>query len=381
MAQDRSHLPQASGAGRRLGNIQLLRALAALSVVVTHTLHETGTNEYALNFGYGVDVFFVISGFIMAHTSLREFGQCGASLRFFARRLARVAPLYWLLTTAMLLGSLIAPSLLNVPTGGIGHILASYLFIPDARGAGEMRPVLALGWTLNYEMFFYVLFSLALLAPARWGLAALSVLMPLLVLFGALATPSDPRIAFWTNPILLEFLAGVFVALLYERGLRVSRALALALLALGFLGFYPREVGVEPNLARAALCGLPAALLVMAATMAPVTASGRWAVWGMAVGDASYSLYLAHPFVLRPLRVVWLKAAGPRLDLVFVALAVLGAVAVSLALYQVVERPLSAWLQGLLKRDVPRPAALRLDFAVRRATPAVSSQSYFGNAI
>ncbi len=182
MAQNCSASPQAHDAGRRLDNIQLLRALAALSVVITHTLHETGAHEQTLNLGFGVDVFFVISGFIMAQTSLREFGMAGAPLRFFLRRLARVAPIYWLLTTLMLAGSLIAPSLLNVPTGGLGHIVASYLFIPDARGAGEMRPVLALGWTLNYEMFFYALFSLALLAPARWGFAGLSALMPMLVL-------------------------------------------------------------------------------------------------------------------------------------------------------------------------------------------------------
>jgi exopolysaccharide production protein ExoZ len=369
MAPDRSNLQQS----RRLDAVQLLRALAALSVVLAHALHETGAHENALNFGYGVDVFFVISGFIMAHTSLREFGRPGASLRFFTRRLARVAPLYWLLTTAMLIGALFAPSLLNVPTGGVGHILASYLFIPDARGAGEMRPVMALGWTLNYEMFFYFLFSLALLAPARAGLAWLATLMPLLVLYGAFVGSSDPRITFWTNPILLEFLAGVVVALLHDRGLRVSGRLAFGLLALGLLGFFPRPLSVEPDIWRATLCGLPAALLVTAATLGPVTPTGRLAAWGVALGDASYSLYLVHPFILRPLRVVWLKAAGPRLDVVFVALAVLGAVAVSLALYRGVERPLSAWSQGLLKRRVSPPLASRTALAMRRTPSAASS--------
>jgi len=369
MAQDRSHSPQS----RRLDAIQLLRALAALSVVLAHALHETGGHEDASNFSYGVDVFFVISGFIMAHTSLREFGRPGASMRFFTRRLARVAPLYWLLTTAMLLGALVAPSLLNVPTGGMGHILASYLFIPDARGAGEMRPVMALGWTLNYEMFFYFLFSLALLAPARAGLAWLAALLPLLVLYGAFSGSSDPRVTFWTNPILLEFLAGVFVALLHDRGLRVSPRLTLALLALGLLGYFPRQFGVEPDMERAILCGLPAALLVTGATLGPISTTGRLAAWGVALGDASYSLYLVHPFILRPLRVVWLKAAGPHLDAVFVALAVLGAVAVALALYRGVERPLSAGLQGLLKRGVSPPLAHRVALAMRRATPAASS--------
>jgi peptidoglycan/LPS O-acetylase OafA/YrhL len=97
------------------------------------------------------------------------------------------------------------------------------------------------------------------------------------------------------------------------------------------------------------------------------------AAWGVAIGDASYCLYLVHPFILRPLRVVWLKAAGPRLDVVFVALAVLGAVAVSLALYRFVERPLSAWAQGLLKRPVAPPLARRTALALRRTPSAASS--------
>jgi exopolysaccharide production protein ExoZ len=372
MAQDCLYLPHKLHEGRRLDNIQLLRALAALSVVLAHALHETGNYEYALNLGYGVDVFFVISGFIMAHTSLREFGKPGASLRFFARRLARVAPLYWLLTTLMLLASMVLPSLLNVPTGGIGHILASYLFIPDARGVGEMRPVLALGWTLNYEMFFYTLLSLAMFLPARRGFAWLSALILLLVLLGTLISFGDhPRISFLTNPILLEFLAGVFVALLYERGLRVNGRLTLILWGFGLLGFFPRQLSSEPDFWRATMCGLPAVLFVMAATIGTISTKGRLTTFGLAVGDASYSLYLAHPFVLRPLRVLWLKAVGPHLDFLFVVLTVLGAVVVALALYRSIERPLSGWLQESLKRDasaVPN----RMKLALRRAAVDVS---------
>ncbi len=107
-------------------------------------------------------------------------------------------------------------------------------------------------------------------------------------------------------------------------------------------------------------------MLVMAAAMGPISPQGRLTAWGLAVGDASYSLYLAHPFVLRPFRVLWIKVIGPRFDLIFLALAALGAVSVSLALYRVVERPISSRLQAWLKREIPRPNAQRVNFALRR---------------
>jgi len=92
----------------------------------------------------------------------------------------------------LLIGGLIAPQLLNVPFGDWQHILASYLFIPSLRGGDEIRPVMALGWTLNLEMFFYVLFAGALLLPLRRGMIALALVISGLALAGALRRPSRP---------------------------------------------------------------------------------------------------------------------------------------------------------------------------------------------
>ena len=375
MRPERPILKQSSAA--RLQNLQILRAVAAVSVVIAHTLHETehlGARgplaDFAakLNLGFGVDLFFVISGFIMLHNSLRDFGARGASPRFFLRRLARIAPLYWLLTTVLLVGAAALPSLLNVSVGDLGHVVASYLFIPDARGAGEIRPVMALGWTLNYEMMFYVLFSAALLFPAKWGVAGLSAAMAALVLLGVFAAPQDARVAFWTSPIILEFLLGVFVALAFNRGLRIGAAAAAGLVAMGASGYLASAALVNQDaLWRLVLAGLPAAAVVLALSCGPSVGFGALTRAGVALGDASYSLYLIHPFAIRPLA----KLAGAHLPAgAFVAVGVLASVFASLLVYRGVERPLTRLAQRAIAWR-PRAAALQLDarmaFAMKRA--------------
>ncbi len=360
-------IPEVGSAGGDAGksphmlvNLQVLRALAASSVVVAHALHETGmlaaatgraaVDGSAWNLGFGVDIFFVLSGFIMTHTAASEFGKSGASLRFFLRRCARVIPLYWLLTSVMLLGALGAPSLLAVPIGSISHVLASYFFIPSGRGVDEIRPVLALGWTLNYEMLFYVFFAAALLLPIRLGVLWLSVLMVGMALVGRLIDPSQVQIAFWTSPIILEFLFGVYVALIFRSGARVGGGWALGLAAIGLLGFvHVSTLWNDAALPQFLRSGVPAALFVLAAAIGPALPQGRPVLWGVALGDASYSLYLVHPFILRPLRAIWEKVIGGGLPLgVFVVVAALVAAMVAKALFRYVERPLTRRVQGLM---------------------------------
>ncbi len=381
MVEGRNAGTDAGNSSRLLLNLQVLRALAALSVVVAHALHENEalasvTGRAAVdgstwNLGFGVDIFFVLSGFIMTHTAASEFGKGGAPLRFFLRRCARVIPLYWLLTSVMLLGALVAPSLLAVPIGSFSHVLASYFFIPSGRGVDEIRPVLALGWTLNYEMLFYVFFAAALLLPIRAGIIWLSVLMIGMALLGNLVDSGRVQIAFWTNPIILEFLFGVHVALIVRSGVRIGGATALGLTAIGLLGFVristPWNDAALPQFLRS---GVPAALFVLAAAIGPVLPQKRIVLWAVALGDASYSLYLSHPFVLRPMRTVWAKTIGGSLPLgMFVVCATLGAAIFALALFRGVEKPLTSRVQKIVLGSVRRkrvPAAPR---------PAVDTES------
>ncbi len=164
---------------QKLPNIQILRAIAALTVVIYHVGIEatsvcTGTGRscsYEFMFGVnGVALFFMISGFIMATTSWSAFAAPGGASDFMRRRITRIVPLYWLVTSLAVVGAILAPPMLNVPVVDPVYIADSYLFWPVARVNGLVRPIANLGWTLNLEMFFYAVFSVALLFRRRLGL-------------------------------------------------------------------------------------------------------------------------------------------------------------------------------------------------------------------
>ena len=103
----------------------------------------------------GVAIFFVVSGFIMVHASQDLFGQEGAWRLFLKRRLARIVPLYWAMTTLFLLVGLAVPAVLNSGVPNFQQILGSYLFWPVVSTQGMVQPVYSLGWTLNYDCLLY----------------------------------------------------------------------------------------------------------------------------------------------------------------------------------------------------------------------------------
>jgi exopolysaccharide production protein ExoZ len=339
----------------KLLEIQWLRGLAALSVAMLHAQHDAsalavawGSPRLPLPDGFawaaGVDVFFVVSGFVMVHASRGLFGQRGAHAIFLARRLCRIVPLYWTVTTLYLGVALWTSGLLNSAVVQPALVIASYLFIPLARPDGIVQPLYSLGWTLNYEMFFYALFALCIGWPRRWATGALIGLMAGAVVLGrSLALPAP--FAFWTDPIILEFAFGLALGALKAEGVRLSRPVraGMAIAGLGLLALNPVPAADAAGLARPLSWGLAAALLVAAAALGrDETGSTRWpARLGGAVGDASYALYLIHPFVIRSCGAVasqtgWGAVIGPW---GFVAVSLVITVIVSLFVYRWFERP------------------------------------------
>ena len=284
--------------------------------------------------GAGVDVFFVISGFIMVALTARE---NVSPPRFLARRLLRVAPLYWLAT----LGALIY---------GASHsrveVVKSALFVPYATHGshGGMWPILPAGWTLNYEMAFYLLFGLSLVAPRRTRVLGLAALLALFVLAGRLFGPFEGALAhFYTSPLLLEFAGGMLLAQAWlTRGAPRSLPLALAALVIGLC-----SLGAHSSLGV-----MSGAFLTVAAATHPrlATLSNRPL---LALGNASYSIYLSHGFIQDalaaiathlPWRVTWISSQLYLLVTLAVC-AVLG-----LLCYRYLERPLTTRLRGSIER-------------------------------
>jgi exopolysaccharide production protein ExoZ len=351
----------------RLTRLQCLRGVAAVIVVMSHSLHEVADKLTAtpltlrlpaISGHLGVDVFFVISGFVMFYISAEHFGKQGAPLRFLRSRFIRIVPLYWFYTSLWLVTASVMANELN--RAGIDplHLAASYLFWPYPRpDGGELFPVLAGGWSLNYEMFFYAIFAALLFTTRRFGLWLLGgIFIGLIALhplfpFGALE--------FWSRQVILEFFAGVVLAVLFRRFGPVAwpRFVAPVVVAALLLFVLPMS---DPPLEYGDVGSLTIILvwatIVVAAAVFPHEDQqpNRMTRALAALGDSSYSLYLSHAFTLglagvlakrlhlldhMPAEAVW-------------TLMVIASIAGGFISYATIERP-------LLKLFRKRPAALR----------------------
>jgi exopolysaccharide production protein ExoZ len=338
----------------RLVLVQVLRAVAALAVAMLHAQHDAGAlaarlgtsiAPIAFPWAAGVDIFFVISGFVMVHASRDLFGRPGASRIFLARRIARIAPIYWAVTTLYLALAFAAPALLNSEVLDPVFVLASYLFFPMNRPDGTPQPLYSLGWTLNYEMAFYALFALAIPFARTRAVAGLIVALCAIAALGHVLAPPMP-FAFWANPIIVEFAFGLALGLARAEGLRLNGGARLALLAAGVAllaaDFSRNEALI--TLPRFLAHGFPGALIVAAAALGDGGGgSGRLVRWGEALGDSSYALYLVHPFAIRAGReIVWRSGLAPLIGpWGYVVLCLVVATVAALAVHVLFERPVT----------------------------------------
>ena len=374
---------------RQIVLVQALRAIAATMVVAGHAagsatrLAETAGSQFTLpRFagGAGVDLFFVISGFIMVYASEPLFGRQGVGREFLRRRLIRIVPLYWACTTlfivTLVFGSHGAAGLTP------GSIAASYGFVPyDTSGhrSGAIFPIFDLGWTLNYEMLFYVIFAAAIGLSRNRAAAASTTAICGLVVLGLLLRPDATALRFWTAPIVLEFALGLGLALLRRRAMVLPLAvrIGIALAALAVLAADPGGlVGAAGltnanDLSRVLWWGLPTACILGAATLGPDLRDGPVARAFAHLGDASYSLYLTHPFVLIAMMKAWsIGSLGPALGFgPFVVAAIGTAILVAFASFRLFEKPIYTAL-----RQVGRDRASSTRKADDSTTSAVTER-------
>ncbi len=286
----------------------------------------------------GVDLFFVISGFIIVLVG----GQGVAPAAFLRARALRVVPLYWLLTLVVA-GAGLAMGKAADP----GRLLASLAFWPRAGLDGRDDPVLIQGWTLNYEAFFYLAFAAVLLLPVRFRLLTLTGVFAGLSLAGLAVHPAGVAGAAYTSPLLLEFLAGAWLCRAWQRKVVPQGGRAALLLAAGVLALAV-QAGAEQVGAglsdrwQVVAWGLPALLILAGALGLEAGGALPWVPGLRAVGDASYALYLTH------LMVLWavLPVLHPWPVAVAFPLALLACVAAALLVHHGMERPVARLLAG-----------------------------------
>lgn len=293
---------------RTFYGIQALRAIAASMVVLVHCiylwhvriLHEPDP-RYWVNGAAGVDIFFAISGFVMT-ISLPTLSQFKNRARVFLwRRITRIVPLYWLAITLKVALILTIPAALLHPGLSWTNVLGSYFFIPTKNADGLIVPVLIVGWTLNFEMFFYLLFTCSLLvrfSPVRLIIPALVIL----AVFGLSYPMVVPPILVLVSPLLFEFLFGILIAqaLMAKRmpGTWSSAIMAIAGGAAILIYPYLPQQSDDLQKWRVVFWGVPAAAIVLGTVALEPLLAAKLPKWFFAAGNASYAVYLAHTFVV-----------------------------------------------------------------------------------
>ncbi len=345
---------------RPLVSLQYLRAVAALLVVYLHAtiqvnnLRAANTSAWLEVGKCGVDIFFVLSGYVMWTSTA---GRHSGVMEFLRRRLVRIVPLYWIVTLLASAVALAAPRILNSTRFEIHHVLASLFFIPWRNPVVEyvpggdltevLKPIITPGWTLNFEMFFYAQFAIALLWPQRVRLVALVVIISgLYLVFSSLSGTADV-FAFYGSTLVFEFLAGSVLAAIMGgagscRGARIDIAVSVAILT-GAFALLLFDDAWFPAAMRAAVLGVPAVVLVGAAVA--VERAGRLPFFRLfdELGNASYSIYITHIFTVAGLRIIP-RALGldPLLfgRAFFILASLVVAAGVGLAVHLLVEKPL-----------------------------------------
>lgn len=336
----------------KINAIQSLRAGAAILVLASHALLYP-LAEQSLGYGrlgwLGVILFFVVSGFIMVAVTGEGRFEAGSFLK---RRVLRVVPMYWGFTLIAALLALTLPEIFKTTVYDGQQLLMSLAFIPFYNPASHgLHPLYKLGWTLNYEMFFYVSFALLAVLRARQRVMVLTIAYLGLCLTGLILHPTAAIPAFYTSYMPLAFVAGAWLGLAHVEG-RLSQLSngAVALLAvIGVVGlvegFWLDRGIVEDEtafLGFLAFASSAVALFVGLESRLP-----RLKLLEI-LGDASYSIYLAHIFAVAAIAGVLLNMLEPGNELVVggaVALAIAGGLIAGWALYMLVEKPLMTRLR------------------------------------
>lgn len=335
-----------------LYSIQVLRGIAATMVVVLHSYNHLVVRNHIpkipalVDIGRaGVDIFFVISGFIMVYISRESFGAKGGSQDFLMRRIIRVVPIYWiysLLTAAFLF---FAPQLFSMgklfdPV----HMAASFLFIPWENGIGNIKPILSAGWTLNFEMYFYAIFAVLLFGSKRYFLPLLAVIFLSGYVAGLVFAPTPPIFDVITSPMLFEFLMGCIIGTLYMRSEFVlSGYLCVILVIVSVLAMImPVILGVG-DITRVIKWGIPGAFLVAGAVFLEKSTSVSFHPLLTKLGNSSYTLYLTHTIIIGAVMKIWTLAVGEMYE-VSIVVAILAALISGYIAYLIIEKPLTTYL-------------------------------------
>lgn len=370
---DRTSPARWAGSSTHFDSLQALRGIAAFAVLMFHLRAveakyipgEAVLGTAAAHADAGVDLFFVISGFVMAHVGRGRFAGFSAAGVFLLKRAWRVLPMYWLFTTITIVLMMTFPAVVNSSYPD-QSVIRSYLLIPHTQ-----LPVLAVGWTLIHEAYFYIVFAFAMAIIAERALTACLIGWAAVIAYAHIDGYREvtPLRQLLISPLTFEFIAGVLAGLHWRRLPRwLAPAMILSGIALfltGATGFGDPSISPPDPWLRVATFGGASMLLVLGCVVHESGHDGRVASVLVALGNSSYSLYLSHVFVISAIGRLWAIAIpGQSLGhhLLFVVVATTSACIAGHLIHRGIELPLlnlahrSGWHRGRVGRKTTAPS-------------------------
>lgn len=311
-----------------INNIQALRAIAAIYVVVYHAASKLQIENSFTHIGEsGVDLFFIISGFVITYSTLNSHVDWKT---FIIKRLIRIVPLYWFLTLLFSSVLLLFPSVFKTYTFDVTKVIYSLLFFPQTES-----PVVYTGWTLNYEMYFYALFTVGLFLNKHKATFLVILFLITSVIIGTFATQSTSAfIHFISSPLLLEFVLGVSLCHIYNSGIRLSFNHSLFFIFSGVICFF-----IFKDASRLLAYCLPWLLIFVGVVFHAAHSLKMRSI--LFCGDASYSIYLVQAFTLPALHFItgYFSVITELNVLFFLVLYILVSVLSGALCFVLIERP------------------------------------------
>ncbi len=309
----------------KIESLQILRFIAAILVVTLHLGFEFGH--------IGVDIFFVLSGFIIAYVTNKK------TTYFFINRLIRVIPIYWLITIIFTTALLLFPNIFEISKFNYEYLFKSLLFIPfDNLDAGHY-PLVIYGWTLNYEIYFYLIFSLAILISKKN--VTFTFIIIFLIIYFINLVQNNFISEVYTNPIIFEFMFGVLIFIFYKNfSYKTYIFILIFILTSIYLLIYFNDH-------RIIMYGIPSVFILILFLYLNKFKFHKYLV---VLGDSSYCLYLIHPYIFQlSKKLVIYNKFNLDLNYIILFFNVIICILISICLHKYFEIPIQKFLKNKIK--------------------------------
>ncbi|MEG4012277.1 MULTISPECIES: acyltransferase family protein [unclassified Microcoleus] len=360
-------MTQSSTPHKKLKLLQVYRGIAAVLVVMFH-LNEisTGILNQVTFFNLfqggwsGVDYFFVLSGFIMVYVHRSALGKKDQLKSFLVKRAVRIYPIYWIITLTVLCFFIVIPGFAKNQDLGLGHVIGSLLLIPQ-----NEQPILVVGWTLIYELYFYFLFSIAIWLKPKHSVPILSTWLFVTILH-FLKIVTFPNSFVWLALVFggmnLEFVLGCmagYIVIKYNNKIGKYRWILFGIANLGYVILVMSASWGNIEFRRVPTFGVLALMLIIAATSIDLKDSPKIPDLLIFLGDASYSIFLTHsPLMLAMTKILQKANLGKYFDGFFApAILALFAVVFGCIVYSFIEKPLTIYLRKNIVEKMFLPKA------------------------